>query len=76
MPNMYEALGLICIATKGKRDSLQVKHELIVQSNNQAPWHLLKRSEKHPHKNLHIDVYNSIARNYQDLSVIKASVSA
>lgn len=73
---MCEALGLICIATKRERNSSQVKHEFIAQSNNQAPWHLLRRSEKHPHKNLHMDVYNSFARNYPNLSVINASVSA
>jgi hypothetical protein len=72
---MCEALCSILLPPKKKGDSSQVKHQLTAQSNNQATWHLLKRSEKHPHKNLHMDVYNSFTRNYPNLSVIKASVS-
>ena len=62
------------------KDSLEVsyktKHTLTIWLTNRAPSYLPKGLENlRPHKNLHMDFYNSFIHNGHDLQATKISFS-
>ena len=52
-------------------DSSKSKHSLSIWSHNCIPWHLSKWVETCPHKNLHMDVYNSFIHIVKTLKQLR-----